>query len=325
MLLSPQLLRLGGHYSLAYIGIIPIFIWTIYNSERHQIKNILALVVVTLSAFIHPYFMMMLVLFWGCYLLITLIKSQKTKELKSWTKTLLLPLAPVVLFQIILLLTDSVSDRPTSPFGFLNYRATWSSIFLPLDFGYFKPISSGLQQSQEGGSFIGWFAIIGLLAGAWNLIKSKKLDSSHYLLLASIPILLLSVAFPFYIWKLDRFIDYLGPLKQFRGIARFAFVFYYAVNLFAIIQLGKLVSSRKPMAKITFLSVVLLVFSVDIWSHRNQVIVQTSSGTQVFHSNTFNSVLKNISLSDFQAIVPLPYFHVGSENFEPRKLKEFAK
>ena len=321
MFLSPQLMRLGGHYSLAYIGIIPIFIWSVYNFEKTALKDLLALVIVTSSAFVHPYFMMMLVLFWGSYLLVPQISSGRLKSLKYWAKTILLPLVPILVFQLVLILTDSVMDRPSSPYGFLNYRATWSSIFLPLDFDYFESISSGFQQSSEGGTFIGWFAIIGLLAGAWNLIRSKKLDPSHYLLLASIPILLLSVAFPFYIWKLDRFIDYLGPLKQFRGIARFAFVFYYAVNLFAIIQLGKLVSSWKPMAKITFLSVVLLVFSVDIWSHRNQVIVQTSSGTQVFHSNTFNSVLKNISLSDFQAIVPLPYFHVGSENFRTEEIE----
>ncbi len=321
MLLSPQLLRLGGHYSLAYIGIIPIFIWTIYNAERHQVTNILALVVATLSAFIHPYFMMMLVLFWGCYLLIAQIKSQKSKELKSWAKTLLLPLVPVVLFQIILLLTDSVSDRPSSPYGFLNYRATWSSIFLPLDFGYFKPISSGLQQSQEGGSFIGWFAILGLIAGIWNLVKARKLDSSHTLLLAAIPILFLSVAFPFYIWKFEKLLNYLGPLQQFRGIARFVFVFYYAVNLFAIIQFSKLMSSWKPITKATCLSIVLLVFASDIWSLRNQVIGQTSSGSNAFHSVHLDVVLEKVNVSQFQAIIPLPYFHVGSENFRTKEVE----
>ena len=52
-------------------------------------------------------------------------------------------------------------------------------------------------QSMEGGAFVGWFAIIGLGIGIRDLIKGRSGSIALRLLIAALPLLLISVAFPF--------------------------------------------------------------------------------------------------------------------------------
>jgi hypothetical protein len=322
MLLNPQLLRLGGHYSLAYSCLIPGLMFLFY--QKHGTSNLkieLALTLcVLLAAFVHPYFLIMLSLFWLCLEWIDLLGKNEQKNWKNWLNSTVWPLLPIVLFQLLMWFSDPVIDRPSNPFGFLFYRATWASIFLPLDFEYFEPWSEFFTQSQEGGLYIGLFAISGIAFGLLRWIRSKNrfqqpLSNHAKFLLASIPLLLLSLAFPLYIWKLEKLIPFLGPLKQFRGIARFSFVFYYAASLYSLIEFGKFLMEKPRMIRSVLMGVLVLISFTESWYLRSQVIKKTSSGTSIFHQNMELISSDLINSEKFQVILPLPYFHVGSENF----------
>lgn len=318
MLLSPQWMRFSGHYSLAYGGIIPFCIWLLYHaSTKGGIWWILASVWVLATGFVHPYFLLMLTLLLVCFLTLQLWKSSATERSKLLIKSALISLSPIVVFQTIMWITDPVQDRPDSPFGFILYRSTWSSILLPLELDYFKSdIWQGLQ-SEEGSYYIGLFAEIGLILGLIPFLF-KRLGSpeemfSKQLLLASLPILLLAVAFPFYLWKLEFLIEYLGPLKQFRGIGRFAFVFFYVANFFALIRIGKFAVKSKAASGFVIMLIVALYAEAFQW--RNQVLAKTSSGSTLFTKNPWSVNSSKINADQYQAILPMPGFHKGSENF----------
>ncbi|MEZ4721461.1 MAG: hypothetical protein R2813_06235 [Flavobacteriales bacterium] len=330
MLLSPQLLRLGGHYSLAYVGLIPVFLFLLYENHKDPTKWRLAVIMgfVFISAFIHPYFMMMLAMLWGCFLMLELLISADRKLWKKWVIVIGKTLSPIVLFQLVMLMTDPVGDRPTNPYGFMFYRATWPSIFLPLEFDYFKDFGKSFDQSTEGSFYIGLMAVSGAIISVVIAIRNRnwKIESFHHkLLIASIPLLLLAVAFPFYIWKLERLVEYIGPFRQFRGIGRFSFVFFYAINLFAAIEIGRLAGKLEGTKKYVAGILVILVLISEAWGVRLQVLTKTMSGSQLLHNPNWSDAISQYSRETHQCIIPIPYFHVGSENFRTPEVDGMAE
>jgi len=154
---------------------------------------------------------------------------------------------------------------------------------------------------------------LGLITFLFTRLGAPKEMFSRQLLIASLPILLLAVAFPFYLWKLEFLIEYLGPLKQFRGIGRFAFVFFYVANLFALIRVGKFAVKSKAASALVIMLIVALYAEAFQW--RNQVLAKTSAGSSLFTKNPWIAIPSKIDTDQYQAILPMPGFHKGSENF----------
>jgi hypothetical protein len=146
MLLSPQLVRLSGHYSLAYGFIIPLLFALVFRAWQNcEAKSwIPVLIMLYLVGFIHPYFTAMASLFVFLFRIVEQTGKRQLTSLKAWLNTFWISLGGMLLFQITLMLTDPVSDRPASPYGFLVYRATLSSIFMPVAQWYMNPIKGAL-------------------------------------------------------------------------------------------------------------------------------------------------------------------------------------
>lgn len=324
MLLSPQLARMGGHYSLAYGCVIPVAFWLLQRARERpgRLRWAVLFLWVFFAAFLHPYFLAMSCFFLFWFFATDLLATKEWRNLRQWGKALIIAIGPMALFQLVMWLTDPVSDRPTDPYGFVHYRATWSSIFLPVEYSYYQRISSVGQPGMEGAFYIGLLAIMALLAGIPRLFRSRKGSESppsatpfwRLFLWASIPLLLLATAFPFHIWKLDQLVDYLGPLKQFRGVGRFSFIFFYAVNLFAVIEIGRWVHHKSSPWKWGIGGVAVLVLFVEAYGLQRQVAAATGSGTDVFSQIGSDTTLDQLRVEDYQAILPLPFFHIGSEN-----------
>ena len=306
--LSPQWGRLSGHYSLAYVGLIPILIYLLWKHHRQPnlVRNITMLCVVYCFGWIHPYLLMMSGIFWFLSASIGILVKQARYR---WHDALW-PIGTVLLFVITLKLSDSITDRPESPYGFINYSATWASIFLPLGLPYFDSFKDAFTPSQERTFYIGLTAIIGTMTGVIYQVKKRSFDFWSIIMLASIPLVLLSVAFPFYLPKLDRLLVYLGPLKQFRGIARFVFPAFYALNLFAVIGLARWFATKKRTVQISGLIVVSAVLIFESIGHSISAAQTSRNGDAL---NSYEEAA--IDPDQFQCILPLPYFHIGSETY----------
>lgn len=324
MLLSPQLQRISGHYSLAYAGIIPITFWLDFQMTRnlrftHQLFVISWLLI---CAFIHPY---LLVMQCGLLLLASFVRNLRSGS--NWLthlKSSLVYLLPIILFQLVVWLTDSVSDRPSSPYGFLAYKASIESVFLPIGLPYFEPFTQAfsdvLHPSSEGFFYLGASSLIVAFIAFWLMLKSRTRDFLqvdqntvyiHSLLIASLPLLVLSLGLPFAIKPLDEFLPILGPLRQFRGIGRFTFVVYYAFGLNLILYLSNSLGNSNQSLKTRWISytlIALLFFEAANywWFIQDEKISQTIDTTVE---------PAKLNPQEFQCIYPLPYFHIGSETF----------
>lgn len=338
MLLSPQLVRLSGHYSLSYGFIIPLVIALLYSAYKSTaIKPWVALATTMyLSGFIHPYFIAMVSLFVFAFRVVLQWNDGQLRQWKPWMQTLIYSFGALVLFQLTIILTDSIGDRPASPYGFLVYRATLSSIFLPVAQWYMEPISAVFpwldKRAAEGNFYVGVFAIIGAFWALFKIIKKFQIKTLYlsdlsstrkfglFIFIASLPILLLSIGFPFFMPKTEVLLEFSGPLRQFRGIGRFSFVFYYAINLFAAIEIAHFYQSEITKRSTSIVTLLIGLLWYEVYSYKTHIIDYSSHGSNIMNGQFWREA--NINTNEFQAILPLPYFHTGSENFRTEDKQE---
>ncbi len=331
VLLSPQLQRINGHYSLAYAGLIPVAFWLDHRvALKAGAGRWLALLsFLFILAFVHPYFLVMVtgVLILGHF-------AQHFLQRQKWThylKSLLLLIVPMLAFQILMALTDGIADRPANPYGFLVYKAAIESVFLPIGLPYFSfvtgTLSEYLQPSEEGFFYLGVSSI--LAAGLMIFIRIRKrtllmqeadaLNTQTFIYartLGALPVLLLAMGIPFVIHPLEEFLPALGPLRQFRGIGRFVFVVYFALGLnllwYVSLQFKQWRASGQAKALIIpGILTALLVF--EAWSYRQQLL-----DTNLNQMAELQVPDLELNAASYQCIYPLPYFHIGSETFRTK-------
>lgn len=329
--LSPQIERLQGHLSLAYVFVIPLAISLLFKASRNEkmVHGILYAALMGWASFTHLYYSAFLLLLLSTYTIWRFIQapSPRWKVLFSG-----LPLWTMLMFLGILLFqhfSDPFANRTNYPYGFLYYKAFPESVFLPLRQSYgafFRVLSEFRYITWEGYAYTGLLAFLITLflffKGIRNLIaltlrKTMVLVNHpllNILLWASILSLVFSFALPFRFlpqWT----VELLGPLKQFRGSGRFSWPFYYLINIAAVLILWQWRQKSKSGKLILMFATGLLLFesvySLDI--QRNVLKNQRTRNTLMEQSKN-ESLETWVQQHPFQAILYLPYYHVGSEN-----------
>lgn len=339
-LLAPQLIRLNGHFSLGYTCYLPVVIYLLIRLQQtgFAYKYLAALcIVITCATFLHPYYFAMSALLILSLMAVSLLRRNTYKVKLSDTLKLLIPVVlPFAVFKLYLIVTDHVADRPNLPWGFVESRSTIADILLhPGSFIY-----QGLAQIMpvakiafhfEGQAYIGivtiavlTLLIINMLAG---LLRKNRLNIQlpipiSNLLLASVPVLLFAMAFPFSInhW-FEGWLDFFpSAIKQFRASGRFSWVFYYTASIVTAVVLHNLylqIKNRK--AAYAFIFMALSIWFVDfnmVNNYNKKMIGKWSS--DLHEDAEMNDVLTQLkqhhyNASDFQAILPLPFYLNGSE------------
>jgi hypothetical protein len=334
-LLSPQMDRIGGHYGLSYCFVIPFTLWALirYFKAGKTLYLILLVLFITFFGLIHMYHLAILSAFlMACAFIWLLISSKKNK----WVVSIKLFIASVLPFAIIktfLLLTDSVKDRPDNPWGFFDSCVTYDTVFLePNSFIYHfiaRHIAMPLAPVERW-AYIGIAADILLILFLltivlrFSIVKSifKNMpESLPVALIASVILLLFSFGLPFTIHGCQGWFDHIGPLKQFRAPCRFAWVFYYLVNIFLVVYfynfLNRLNTSR--VGSILLACLLFTLWFIDINVINNQRVADFHTYGRMFdiarERDDINALLASRSLTshDFQAALYLPYFSSGSE------------
>ncbi len=339
--LSPQIFRLTGHLALGMSCFIPMAIYLLLRFQKTNNPRryyFLFSIFILFWLLVHAYLgVIVFSLFFTFFTLEYLIERHK-KAMKYKMKWIYLSLfSPLISFNFFVFLTDSHSGRTTNPFGFFNFYSKFNSVFVPTHGSINRFLSKYISTSSdwETLSYIGLFSIsIFVLILVKSIIKSIRdrrfiLDPIiatnsfiKLLFISSIAILLFSMCIPFR-FKLQFLLDYVNILKQFRAIGRFAWVFYFSIAIISVFYLNHYISiynSQKRYIVNSFLILIIpsIVFFESIEYHE-ETASKISITSNLFHKEQLPDELKlalsNIEANNFQSILPLPYYYIGSENY----------
>ena len=341
VMISPQIQRLGGHFSLSYTFYIPVMLYLLirFLKTGGSIRYFIALVLFnSFFIFIHIYYAAMSGLF--ILLLAVVYITQNRKDLKNHLRTFSLlgisAMFPFILLKTFLLVTDKINDRPKAPWGFIENRSTVEDILLhPYSFtgevlGKLFP-HARIVYHFEGEGYIGLITLVTLFVAAIVCLRSKnirtKLSTDLYpfnlFIIPAIGIILFALAFPFCIDPIEKYYEKMpGLIKQFRASGRFNWFFYYTATIGAALLVYQLFKSLQTKQKV--LAYALLARAYSVWFIEENMISNRMSHD--FQSNSAEpedakyakELLQKILeagklVSDFQAILPIPIFLNGSE------------
>jgi|694.fasta_scaffold00283_16 hypothetical protein len=336
-ILSPQIGRVGGHFALAYSLPIPLVIYfgLAYYKINNQKYIYYSSLVSTLAFFTHPYLGLGTTLFSLLFFLISKTFPLKQINLRYFLNSLFL-VVPVVLFKFTMKLTDRHFQRPVIPYGETVYVSSPDLVFLP----HFGPLQNLFNNTDfmtpekwEGVSYVGLACSIFLSISLIVLIFkfSKKNLPIIFLLMVSTFFLLFSFGYVNNLLK-DLGI-YPTALKQFRGLGRFAWYFYYCTPVFIIVIIDDFI--KKVKSNLIFKNILVIVLGLvylfgnsyeGYYFHKNlgEYLFQDKNYFKRENITSSQNKIIQTSLSkSYQAILPLPYFHLGSEVYH-RPLEEIA-
>lgn len=334
--LSPQLYRTFSHYGLAHPFVIPMMIYLLLRFEQKPgIKGSLLIAGAILMTYgLHFYLFALAILMIGFYWLMKLLSSFTLDNFKKvMLHGSLQTVLPFALLLIFFVLNDPITDRPMKPYGFMAYKAYFLSVFFPINFHPGRILKTYLGPmeyiSAEGWSYIGATAI-GLVVAIvlrrlfkWR--SSRLFDGAEekyrpfmvHLFGSGFILLLFSFGLPISIEGMEFLLNYIGPLKQFRSIGRFAWVFFYISNIIAFylaFRWAKKIDRKVLRYAFLFLIIGILGLESMVTLFKpNHPLYPHPSGRQQFKTAD-NPWMETTDWSKYQAILPIPYFHIGSEN-----------
>jgi hypothetical protein len=325
--LTPQLWRMPGHFSLSYGCHIPgvILFLMLYAEKPGYLRSLLVAGWVMLIALTHFYFFaiagILLLLFW-LHVFIR-VPSSSMGYMTKTAQLLLQLVLPILLVQFYIMITDPVTDRPNIPFGFMFYRAYPESVFFPLEKPYFHWMCGIVKTSYidwEGWAYAGavvtffflgtfFYLVVRAIQRRFSRVVSPFNNPfTGILFWAGTLALLWSFAVPF-VFGLQKLILYIGPLKQMRALGRFAWLFFYTLNIVAVIEIWRWYAAKRKIFPLVVMILVMVVLVADGLNNTRGL------KTRIDNPLTLEQISKGYKVdpASYQAIVPLPYFHVGSE------------
>ncbi len=338
--ISPQLQRMIGHYSLGYVFFMPLILYLLAHFQQSWRKlrwMLLFASIIFLFALTHLYYLPMAGAFLLSYVLAMLsmeyFSSKKVSFQFVWL--VLSILLPFILIQGFLFITDPVTDRIKIPYGFFQSYATSESVFNPPAWSYWRNAGFGqlISHTSQGYAYIGLVADITIVLSLMLFILYffqirvfQKIISSLPVfplvaVLASIPVLLFSMCLPWR-WNMQELLNNLTMIRQFRALDRFAYVFYYVISVFTAVVLYAFISAilQHGIRAVAWIitAVVFLFWLADGYSNLKALkdaYPSNNYAREYFSSDNFAGWLaeEGFSPHDFQAIFPLPFYHLGSE------------
>ncbi|MCF8368766.1 MAG: hypothetical protein K9G76_06960 [Bacteroidales bacterium] len=341
MALAPQVFRMGGHLSLSYSFFIPLtFLLTLktYTNPKNLRWPVLQTLNIFFWFFIHAYLGMMAVFFVASFTVIHFFLHYKevSKKRSTYIRFLLWVILPLLIFRIFILITDTHEYRTDNPSGFFLNNAEPDDFLVP-QFPPLRPFINSItkvNQKWEAWSYIGLTSVLVLLFIIINTVKnlikhkrfifSKKSIEHHEFKIAvwsSVVLLVFALGFPFK--SFPFLLDWFPPVKQFRATARFVWVFYFAITTMSVVVLSNLLIISKYIRwkrffyVIAFSGVLFYFFEGKNYHSYNGKILSETPNLFVLENNEpqFIELFQKINFNAYQAILPIPYYYLGSENF----------
>ncbi len=346
--LSPQINRFDGHFGLSHTFIFPMLLYLLCRYEERQSRRYQSLqigVLIWLAAQLHFYYFGLAALFLSLYMAYQVLVDRSWRNIRvrfsHWVVMILLPFA---LLNGWVHWSDFASDRPANPYGFTTYIGYWEGVFLPYEhFPLFQELDKLLTSwfnmpirrvDYEARAYAGLVVFIYTL---WLLFSgfrmfSKSWDTAAYhrthkryligIFSASFALLIFACGFPFAIKGMQWMVNYFGPLRQFRGLGRFTWAYYYIANTLVFYVLWNwamrfrgIRGGKFPWLGKAVMGLALAVLIWEAWTmQRTQVLRLNPNIEKKEIAEKEYPWIGKVDFSPYQAILPLPYYHMGSEN-----------
>jgi hypothetical protein len=335
--LSPQIARFTGHYSLAYVCYLPLFLLFFVRWARHGMQwkgGVLLALWIAWMGFTHLYFFFIAVAFLMSCVVVLWIQH-RFKWRRQPGKILALVVLSGLLVYAPVKLSDPIDDRPKEVYGLYVYTATPVGTFLPWH-GTWEHIWEGdlgfKHLDTESKSYLGIFGILlapFILGFALSRFFGQK-RREDFIYQDKVNIGTLAWA-GFIVWFFATgwfyqaggsvLVDTFPVLGQFRSLGRLAWVSYYTYICFAawfLYQVWKNVTRRWLKVAVTIPAGMVLIFWIleaDDFTYYNTASIYHLNET--FRGNQpYNDVLasRNLKPDDFQAILQIPLMFIGTDN-----------
>jgi hypothetical protein len=351
--IHPQMLRpFVGHLNLGWAWIL---LFTMYATQQISAANLDKkqtqkwLIGLTLfliwSAFIHLYYLLINVTFLGFWGVAWAIDSYLKKE--NWWQPLLKGIIPgltaLLISMIIIRLIDAEYANRLSAQGynFEDWKLYFPSLFHSYEHNSIAfPFETIKIINYESHSYLGSFALFTLLGLLMiRILKKWKIVQSYfhaftnennrilfYWLFAAIMMSFIALGDVFHTenYKVTNYFSLFyyasqltDMLTHFRCLGRFSWFLFWAINFIIAIFIEQLfIKTDKKYLKIiaTILILFLVIDTKDFIVYLNT----QKQKNQLTHTDNFNEIIditKKIDVQKYQAILPIPYFHTGSEDY----------
>ncbi|MFK8045341.1 MAG: hypothetical protein AB8B72_07595 [Crocinitomicaceae bacterium] len=328
--LSPQVFRLTGHLSLSYVFAIPLMWYLILKTEQFKTALWPLLIFVTLFVFFftHPYLGLILAVFGLFYVVVYWLSDRR--KWKVLAVRIVLPIFSAIgFFQLLVYLTDTHAVRMKNPSGFFDMYALWNSLLVP-HHGPMNKIKHALGWRMAGWetwTYLGLFVITILLFSIGYYFRNRKNISLKKVInspvgkmyLVSHLVLMFAFCFPLKFDFLRWVVDVLGPLQQFRVLARFAWVYFYVASVLSMVVLYQMMlkSEKRKLFHIFFAAgiafSVLEFYPVHVGVSKS---ISRIKNPFIF-SNLSKDEQELITWTkgqDYNSILFVPFTHLSSEN-----------
>lgn len=329
--LSPQWERLGGHYNLAYAYVFPLVIWLLirfYRKPSWTMSVVFGLFIFAIAGK-HVYYIPMAGIIWLVYWILLLSRAKRLYR----NTVMLLPhmliqfLLPVIAFALLTAAVDPNADRTAYPWGFFKNVAYFREIFLPIyrPYGRWIPLGNFTDMRYVGAvSSLVFFSLPVIMIKQWistgrsSVFRISDSFILNAFLLGGLVALVISLGFPFTLGA-EHWLNYTGPLRQFRSAGRFVFPFFYIINIFSLYVIWKWKEKKSRVWVNMILVLALLWNGYDAFlnMYRAPGKQYTRFEALIDRENILseNRWVKNRDWSAFQCLMPMPYYHIGSENY----------
>ncbi|MFD1553059.1 hypothetical protein DNU06_12075 [Putridiphycobacter roseus] len=329
--MAPQLFRLTGHLSLSYSFAIPLMWYLLLKISAHESfkYTIILFFSLFIAFFTHPYLGLIMSVFGLAYALV-FWWFEKSKW-RAYLSQIVTPILLVIFsFQLLVNLTDKHVDRMKSPSGFFEYYASWKSLLSPHHgpMEWLKNAFGFKMPDWETWTYLGLFTILSMLFAIIFYGLNRKEISFVELLkspfgkiyLVGHIVLLFSFCFPL---KFDVFrplVEAIGPLKQFRVLGRFAWVYFYVVSVGSIVFIQFLLqrypAKNKLIKTVYWVGIVFTV--LEFLPAHIGVSKSISRSKSPFQQENLSQELRDLitwtKTQDYDAILFIPFTHLSSEN-----------
>lgn len=341
--LSPQNHRFDQHFALSHTWVLPALLFLLARYEERSSRRYQSLLIgllVWFAAQLHFYYFGLAAVFLGFYTLFQVIIDPTWRNIRfRFSHLVVMVLLPFFYLNFWVRLTNYAPDRPATPFGFLNYRANLPGLIFPGNGTFFNNIGDRFfslpELDFEARLYLGLVAVgftlwvfvrrFRMFPSAWNHMAYHRVHRNYIigLFFAAFAMLVFSLGFPFTLPGMKNYLEILGPLKQFRGLARFAWAFFYVANVLAFyvawnkslhfqgFRGGNYKNFRWVIALVPLWVLVMEAFSFQAGK---KVVANPNLLLPEYGAPDNGHWLNRIDLRPFQAILPLPYYHIGSEN-----------